>query len=132
MTAPRLYKVLKDGQSCHGGKLEWSLPSAGLPGQWHEYEGVLAICASGLHVTTQPGRWWVDGCSVYEAECEGALPFEEIPTKEQQKATDKAKVVAARVRLLRRVEMIKIDKKWTVRQDEGRSRGWGDPERASA
>lgn len=121
------YKVLKGGQSCHGGRLTWSLPTS-IPGEWHEVNGVLSLCQRGLHVTTEPGRWWVDGCEVFLAEYEGVqAPADD---RERELAESKAKILARRVRLIRRVEMIEIEKgKWKVRQDESRSSGWADPER---
>jgi len=48
------YKILKNGRSFHGGKLKWSLPKDGKPGDWHEIEGTLHRCRNGLHITTNP------------------------------------------------------------------------------
>jgi hypothetical protein len=72
-----LYKVLKDGRSAHGGALEWSLPSAGTPGNWHTFEGELSICRRGIHLTKKPLRWYVWGCTCYLAEAKGIREWEE-------------------------------------------------------
>ena len=77
---PKLYKVLKDGRSCHGGDLAYSLPTRAadgswVPGEWHRYEGDLRVCAAGFHLTPAPAEWWLDGAECYEAEYddEGAI-----------------------------------------------------------
>jgi hypothetical protein len=69
------YKVLKDGRSCHGGDLAWSLPRVVpetgeiVPGDWHEVAGQLVLCERGLHLTTAPYKaWYCQGATVYEAE----------------------------------------------------------------
>ena len=66
----KLYKVLVDGKSCYGGTLAWSLPSDGAPGDWHRVDGQLSMCNRGIHLTSDPASWWVNGCRVYEAEAE--------------------------------------------------------------
>jgi hypothetical protein len=66
----KLYKVLVDGKSCYGGTLAWSLPSDGVPGDWHRVDGQLSMCNRGIHLTSDPASWWVNGCRVYEAEAE--------------------------------------------------------------
>ena len=69
----KLYKVLVDGKSCNGGKLEWSLPTLKgkkwIPGDWHTVEGELSMCSKGIHLTKQPYQFWYKwGCKVFEAE----------------------------------------------------------------
>lgn len=118
ITPEKYYKVLVDGKSCHGGNLEWSLPTEGKPGDWHSVDGKIILCQNGLHVTTNPSHWWKDGCTVYEVEIEG-----EIGGREDSKA----KIVVPKVRLLAVVNVIKIDGKWEIIQDESKSSGWSDP-----
>jgi hypothetical protein len=48
------YKILKNGRSCNGGKMTWSLPKDGVPGKWHEVTGDLVRCQNGLHLTSEP------------------------------------------------------------------------------
>src|SRR3989338_8109262 len=55
----KLYKVLVDGRSCNGGNMEWSLPSVKGPGKWHQFDGQIEICRSGLHLTTAPYQSWM-------------------------------------------------------------------------
>jgi hypothetical protein len=88
----QLYKILVNGQSCAAGSLKWSLPKAGKPGKWHRVNGELAMCASGLHLTTKPFMWYKWGCTCYAAEakdikewnedkclCRSARLLEEVP-----------------------------------------------------
>uniref|UniRef100_A0A6M3KLK4 Uncharacterized protein n=2 Tax=viral metagenome TaxID=1070528 RepID=A0A6M3KLK4_9ZZZZ len=92
----KLYKILVDGKSCHGGKLQWSLPrkeeGKWIPGNWHKIKGNLSICNKGLHLTKEPYRWYKWGCTCYLAEtkqiynwrgdkcvCNPARLLEEIP-----------------------------------------------------
>jgi hypothetical protein len=67
-----LYKVLRRGRSCHGGKLKWSLPKNGKPGKWMEIdtekEGEIDPCCIGLHLTNRPDLWWLEGTSIYLVE----------------------------------------------------------------
>jgi hypothetical protein len=86
----KLYKILVDGKSCHGGKLKWSLPK-GKPGKWHTVKGELKICEKGLHLTTKPFNWYKWGCTCYEAEAKDILSWEDD------------KCVAGSVRLLKEV-----------------------------
>ena len=70
------YKVLVNGASCHGGELEWSLPTQRVDGSWEagawqEVAGEIACCSNGLHLTTEPARWWLDGATLYRAEYDG-------------------------------------------------------------
>jgi hypothetical protein len=89
----RLFKVLVDGRSCHGGDMQWSLPTA-KPGAWHEVDGPLKMCERGIHLTTDPARWWRPGCEVFECEAEGV---------EGDGSIDDRKVVVRRARLVRRL-----------------------------
>ena len=89
----RQYKVLVDGQSCHGGELKWSLPRRAdgkwIPGKWHTVRGNLSLCENGLHTTSEIAQWLAIGCSVYHAEGAGKCE------------TDGDKTVWRKVRLLR-------------------------------
>ena len=81
MTESTYYKVLVDGKSCHGGDLVWSLPTANAdgtwtPGDWHEADGAVRVCARGLHLTTDPMRWPKFGMQVFTAEGAGASDTE--------------------------------------------------------
>lgn len=91
MTTP-LYKVLKDGQSCSGGTLAWSLPDGDTPGGWHEIDGGLVQCRNGLHLDYDPRHYYRNGSDVYLAEYEGETigPFGD-------------ELVCRKVRLLRKV-----------------------------
>ena len=94
-----LYKVLVNGRSCHGGNMEWSLPTktkAGntKPGKWHTYEGDIVICNTGLHFTTDWQKWLKPNCTVYNAEATGIVAHDD----------DGAKCVARRGRLLSEVK----------------------------
>ena len=76
MTATQYYKVLKDGQSFHGGELTWSLPTQGedgawTPGEWHDVEGEIVVCNNGLHLTSEPAKWMSREATVYAAEYSG-------------------------------------------------------------
>ena len=68
----KLYKILVDGKSCHGGSLEWSLPKKvkgkWIAGDWHETKGDLKICENGIHLTSERFKWYKWGCTSYEAE----------------------------------------------------------------
>lgn len=71
-----LYKVLENGRSCFGGQMKWSLPrrngSGWIPGEWHEAAGPLHPCKRGIHLTSDPLRWWyIWNCEVYLAEFSG-------------------------------------------------------------
>ena len=93
----KLYKVLVGGASCHGGDLRWSLPKregeTWMPGEWHEVEGDLERCSNGLHLTSDPARWWKPNCEIFLVEAEDFDGDED----------EDAKVVARRVRLLRQL-----------------------------
>ena len=95
MKTQKLYKILVDQKSCHGGDLVWDLPKKvkgkWVPGQWHEISGDLKICHTGLHLTTQPFDWYKWGCVCYEAEAREIVEWQED------------KCVAHKVRLLKEV-----------------------------
>lgn len=70
----RWYKVLgKDGQSIHGGKMTWSLPTDGRPGEWHSLDNdkPLLRCLNGFHLTNAPRLRWSPGDRVFLAEPRG-------------------------------------------------------------
>jgi hypothetical protein len=92
MAKRKYYKILKDGRSFCGGRLTWSLPSRGKPGDWHEVEGELVRCCNGLHLTSEPIYMRSPGTICYEAEYEGDAigPFHD-------------ELVVRRCRLVRRV-----------------------------
>jgi hypothetical protein len=88
-----LFKVLVDGKSHYGGKMQWSLPENDKPGEWHEMDGPVILCRSGFHLTDTPAIWWTSGCTVYVAEAEGVVgTCDELPSR---------KVAAKLCRLLR-------------------------------
>jgi hypothetical protein len=89
---PLLFKVLVNGQSCHGGTMTWSLPKDGSPGKWHESEVEPQVCSQGLHLTDSPANWWKNGATAYVVEAEGVVGNLEDEGR---------KVAAKRVRLLR-------------------------------
>ena len=92
----KLYKILRDGRSCHGGTMAWSLPTSSGPGDWHDVSGTLRVCVRGLHLTHFPETWWSPGCQVFEAEADGVVVGADNGTK----------VVASRVRLVRRASWV--------------------------
>ena len=96
-----LFKTLVDGRSCHGGSLEWSLPHDGQPGKWHEVDGDIIKCESGIHVTDAPAHWWKPGCMVYVVECDGVVGSCDD--------NDDRKIVCRRTRLLREATAEELD-----------------------
>jgi len=69
-------KVLVNGRSCHGGDLDYSLPTQSedgewTPGDWHEVDGEIRVCTNGLHITNDPAAWWHPGAEAYGVEYEG-------------------------------------------------------------
>lgn len=99
-----LYKILCDGCSIHGGDMEWSLPTADGPGDWHAVEGDLVRCKNGLHLTADPSRRWsgsrwdpVPEC--YLVETEGEVLHEPAWGDEY---------VARKVRLVRRLSWAEL------------------------
>ncbi len=85
------YKVLKNGESFHGGSHKWPLPTADAPGEWVEHSGSLEPCAAGLHVTTEPAAWMDVGATVFLSEIDGEI----LPCDTAEK------FVCRRVRLVR-------------------------------
>lgn len=73
------YKILEDGRSCHGGSMEWSLPTRDgdgqwQPGAWHEVEGEIVPCANGLHASFNVyGDWMTWEGTPYEIEFDGEV-----------------------------------------------------------
>jgi hypothetical protein len=89
----KLYKVLSNGKSCHGGKFKWSLPEDDKPGEWTPAIDDVEICKKGYHLTTHYAHWSDrDNVEVYEAEGD-VVKFDGYD-----------KVVCSRARLLKRVE----------------------------
>lgn len=124
----KAFKVLKNGRSCHGGSFAWSLPADDKPGDWHEHTGELKLCSQGFHLTTNPGRWWLDGCRIYEVEYERVL--NKLTDDELEQTINKAKIVVGRVRLVRPVLSINIEhEQWKMVADDSKSSGWSNPER---
>jgi hypothetical protein len=88
----KLYKVLVDGESCHGGEFKWSLPKDDKPGEWTPIIDDAIMCKRGYHLTTHYAHWSdKEKVEIYEAEGD-VIEFRYD------------KVVCSRVRLLRRVE----------------------------
>jgi hypothetical protein len=89
----KLYKVLSNGKSCHGGEFEWSLPEDGKPGEWTPIIDDAIMCERGYHLTTHYAHWSdKNDVKVYEAEGD-VVEFD-----------GHDKVVCSRARLLKRVE----------------------------
>ena len=70
------YKVTgANGESIHGGRLQWSLPVKDgedwTPGDWHETAAELVLCSSGLHLTGEPAAWWAEDARCFVAEYDG-------------------------------------------------------------
>ena len=91
----KLYKVLdKNGHSCHGGNMQWSLPTKNddgtwTPGEWMpEIKGEIIPCENGYHLCREKDltQWLRD--TVWIAEVDGEIV----------EADDK--VVCRRVRLI--------------------------------
>ena len=73
-----LYKVLVNGASCHGGSMEWPLPTQAedgtwTPGEWVRVEGALIECQNALHLTDQPAAWYQPGGQCWLAEHRGEM-----------------------------------------------------------
>jgi hypothetical protein len=94
----KLYKILVNEKSCHGGSLKWSLPKNGKSGKWHEVKGGLKICEKGIHLTTKIFNWYKWGCTAYEAEAKDIIDWQD------------GKCVCRKARLLKKV---KHPKWWT-------------------
>src|SRR5579859_4989977 len=93
MSESKLFKVLTDGKSCHGGTATWKLPKGDKPGAWMpSIAGSLKSCEIGYHLTTDPARWWIGGATLYEAEYDG-----------ETVGDGSDKIAARKARLLREV-----------------------------
>ena len=90
----QFYKVLHDGNACHGGTFAYPLPKGGRKGKWTPRITDLKVCQNGFHVCTaeQLPAWLYGGNQVWEVEVRGATI----------EASDK--LVAESVRLVRRLE----------------------------
>ena len=78
VTQVNLYKVLRDGKSCHGGSLTWPLPTQRDDGSWTPGEWVkldnrrkLALCENAIHLTDQPASWYLPDAQCWLAEYRG-------------------------------------------------------------
>ena len=89
------YKVLRDGQSCHGGSFDWTdyLPKGKRPGKWTPTVADVRACSRGYHgCTAEQLNGWIDGGNQLW-ECE----YKDAPSDHGDK------VVGAQMRLIRRV-----------------------------
>lgn len=106
--AVMLFKVLRvDGAAPHvGHHYVWSLPrevdGVTVPGDWHEEptDGAV-LCGKGLHLTAYPAQWGADDYDrvTWVVEAEGIVG---------EPALDE-KVIAARVRIVRRATVAEVD-----------------------
>jgi len=106
----KLYKVLVSGKSCSGGDMTWDLPKQQKngdykAGKWMSVDGPIILCQRGLHVTTQPLKWWhnTKDIEVYEVEVSG---------ESKQDTTDKS--AHEFVRLLRPIDDAEFEKLFGV------------------
>jgi len=72
--SPKLFKVLVNNKSCHGGDFDWTpyLPAGKRPGKWTPTVEDAAFCQRGWHLTTEPMEWAKVGMQVYRAAGKGA------------------------------------------------------------
>jgi hypothetical protein len=88
------YKVLVNGRSCFGGRMDWALPAprpdgTWEPGAWMEVAGPIELCYRGLHLTRDPyGQWPSWGMAVYEAE-----PGPILDRRRDKVVTDRARLL---------------------------------------
>src|SRR4030042_5034800 len=68
---PKLFKVVKDMGSCHGGTHVFKL------GEWTSVIENALMCQKGWHLTTMPYKWFVWGCTVFEAEAKNIKGWNE-------------------------------------------------------
>jgi len=89
----KYYKILRDGRSCHGGELKWSLPHDGKPGKWMpKIIGELVPCKNGYHLCRRSDIIkWLDA-EIYEAEYLGEI------------VESDSKVVVRQARLLKKID----------------------------
>lgn len=66
-----LYKVLVNGDACHGGTFAYDLPVGITAGAWTPTIDEVKVCESGYHLTTDPFRWYVPNADVWRAEGRG-------------------------------------------------------------
>lgn len=121
MSAPLLFKVLRaDGSAPHvGHHYVWSLPcevdGVTVPGHWHEEstDGA-APCVRGLHLTAYPAEWGADRADrvTWVVEAEGVVGDPVFDDK----------VIAARVRIMRRATAAEVDATRTARLDAQKAR----------
>jgi hypothetical protein len=94
----KLYKIIQDNKSFHGGSFDWTpyLPKEnGDPGDWTP-EVESSECNSGYHVTPYPNMWWADCAKAYEVEVRGmADPLETVGVVDKR--------VCCSIRLIREV-----------------------------
>ena len=74
----KLYKVLVNGRSCHGGDYKYDLPKkledgTWKPGKWTKKisKKDIEMCKCGYHLTNNPKSWYSRGAKVYIAEAKG-------------------------------------------------------------
>ena len=80
----RLYKILNhDAKSAHGGEMDWTpyLPryiwnttftdGKWQSGKWLTIAGDLSMCKNGLHLTSEPLRWFIKKGRIFLAEYKG-------------------------------------------------------------
>jgi hypothetical protein len=111
-TAKTAFKVLRGGESWHGGSHRWSLPTQGnngawTPGDWTpDREPVL--CETGYHLTEDPMCWWGvgEGIVAYLAEYDG--PTDGPDTEAED---DPTKFAVTRARLLRPLSTAELEAK---------------------
>ena len=89
-------KVLRGGESWHGGDHKWSLPTQAADGTWTPGGWTPpvkpVVCSVGYHLTSEPARWWGEGdVAAYLAEYDGAVSARE----------GEDKIAVERCRLLR-------------------------------
>lgn len=71
-----LFKILgPNGKAIHGGTGSWPLPKDGEPGEWMEVEGEPSCCRSGLHLVSDPLRWWQPKARLFVAEPDLTRPM---------------------------------------------------------
>jgi hypothetical protein len=96
MEQPTYYKVLKDGQACHGGTFDYSeyLPKGKRPGKWLPAVERVIPCCSGYHACEDKSlvTWLYGGNEIWVVE------FRETPLRNYDK------VVGAQMRFVRKVE----------------------------
>jgi len=89
----KLYKILVNGKSCHGGDMLWSLPTANGPGNWHAIEDNPQLCIKGFHLTQNVLEWYKKGCDVYEAEIAEYASLTKYDANDHKIAVNKCRLV---------------------------------------